>query len=89
MSKADQKSRPKKAELTEEQIEQLLKKGWAALQKAFDDIIDGCEMQKLDLVVDALKLTKKIAIIYEKAHMASFYATKGLASKEKVDKDAE
>jgi hypothetical protein len=84
MAKANQKSNPKKeAALTDDEIEALLKKGWKSLHKAFDDLIEGCKVQNLDLVVDALTLTKKIAQIYERAHMASFYASKGVKSNDK------
>ena len=70
-------NKDKKEPMTDEQLEALLKKGWSSLQKAFDDLIRGCETQDLDLVVDSLKLTKKIAEVYERAHMAAFYASKG------------
>jgi hypothetical protein len=75
--KVEEVKKDKKEPMTDEQLEVLLKKGWSSLQKAFDDLIRGCEVQDLDLVVDSLKLTKKIAEVYERAHMASFYASKG------------
>lgn len=81
MAKANQKATPKK-ELSDDEIEALLKKGWKTLNKAFDDLIRGCESQQMDLVVDALKLTKKIAKIYENAHLAQFYSSRGAKNDE-------
>lgn len=83
MAKANKKSTGKKEALTDDQIEALLKKGWESLNKAFDDLIEGCKTQQLDIVVDALELTKKIAQIYERAHMAQFYASRGLRKNDK------
>ncbi|MFO8022253.1 MAG: hypothetical protein R6U65_07290 [Perlabentimonas sp.] len=76
MAKANQKATPKKS-FTDEEIEELLKKGWKSLNNAFDELIKGCEMQQMDLVVEALTLTKKIAKIYENAHLAQFYSSRG------------
>lgn len=80
-------TKKEKKNLSEDEIEALLKKGWSTLQTAFDDLIKGCSDQGMDLVVESLTLTKKIASIYERAHMSSFYASKGLKQTKKEDKN--
>jgi len=81
MAKANAKANKK--EMSDEEIEKLLQNGWTALNQAFDELIKGCKSQNMDLVVDALELTKKIAGVYERAYMANFYTSRGLKKNDK------
>lgn len=61
---------------TEEDIEQLITKGWESLDKAFQELIEGCKIQHMTLVVEALELTRNIAQLYKKAQLAQIQARK-------------